>query len=145
MTIVHKLVEYDSKRCGVTHYSPFIFFFKQLDHANQTMMEEKKLLEKRNVALRTELERLKAEASRPASCESSRVSRESPIFLEYSPSTKPSQSPRPLIIDPVAEGLLPALPICYPRPSLYPYLDLTPSLPRSSFEVPAFLPIHLRV
>ncbi|VDM83611.1 unnamed protein product [Strongylus vulgaris] len=48
-------------------------------------------------------------------------------FEGYSPSSKPAQSPQPIIIDPMAEGLLPALPICYPRPSLYPYLDLTPS------------------
>ncbi|PAV65334.1 hypothetical protein WR25_13050 [Diploscapter pachys] len=63
--------------------------------------------------------------SRCDSLSSARLSRDSPmIFLEYSPSNKPSaQSPRPaatMLIDPVAEGLLPAmpaLPISFPRPA----------------------------
>ncbi|VDO71266.1 unnamed protein product [Haemonchus placei] len=124
---------------------------KQLEQGNAALIKERERLEEQKTLLQNELERLKEGTSqstspRPAST-ISRLSRDSPVFLEYSPSTKPVHSPQPLIIDPVAEGLLPALPICYPRPSLYPYLDLTTtSLPRTStFEVSSFLPIHLRV
>ncbi|KAK6032197.1 Helix-loop-helix DNA-binding domain protein [Ostertagia ostertagi] len=124
---------------------------KQLEQGNAALIQERDRLEDQKSLLQSELERLKEGTSqstspRPSSTVS-RLSRDSPVFLEYSPSSKPSQSPQPMIIDPVAEGLLPALPICYPRPSLYPYLDLTTtSLPRtSSFEVSSFLPIHLRV
>ncbi|XGW35057.1 hypothetical protein V3C99_018805 [Haemonchus contortus] len=124
---------------------------KQLEQGNAALIKERDRLEEQKTLLQNELERLKEGTSqstspRPASTVS-RLSRDSPVFLEYSPSTKPVHSPQPMIIDPVAEGLLPALPICYPRPSLYPYLDLTTtSLPRTStFEVSSFLPIHLRV
>ncbi|KAJ1370417.1 hypothetical protein KIN20_032134 [Parelaphostrongylus tenuis] len=122
---------------------------KQLEEGNAALIAERDRLEEQKSMLRNELERLKesssqSTSSRPSSA-SSRLSRDSPVFLEYSPSSKPSQSPQPMIIDPIAEGLLPVLPICYPRPSLYPYLDLSPSLPRASFEPLSFLPIHLRV
>ncbi|VDL85743.1 unnamed protein product [Nippostrongylus brasiliensis] len=135
----------------------------QLEKGNAALLQERSRLEDQRAMLRLEMERLKEEAtaavlasttttsspqstSRPSSTVSSRLSLDSPVFLEYSPSTKPSQSPQPMIIDPIAEGLLPALPICYPRPSLYPYLDLTTNtLPHTSFEVSSFLPIHLRV
>ncbi|VDO91396.1 unnamed protein product [Heligmosomoides polygyrus] len=126
--------------------------FQQLEQGNAALQQERDRLEDQKSMLQSELERLKESTSshpttpRPSSTVS-RLSRDSPVFLEYSPSSKPSQSPQPMIIDPVAEGLLPALPICYPRPSLYPYLDLssTTSLPRASFEASSFLPIHLRV
>ncbi|CAJ0951959.1 unnamed protein product, partial [Mesorhabditis belari] len=51
-------------------------------------------------------------------------SRASPSLPEYSPITKSSPSPSPLIIDPVKEGLVSAFPICYPSRSLYPHFDL---------------------
>ncbi|KJH47125.1 Helix-loop-helix DNA-binding domain protein [Dictyocaulus viviparus] len=121
---------------------------KQLEEGNAALILERDRLEDQKLVLQSELERLKestsqSPTSRPSSAVS-RLSRDSPMFLEYSPSSKPLQSPQLMIIDPVAEGLLPALPICYPRPSLYPYLDLN-SLPRASFEASSFLPIHLRV
>ncbi|EPB68202.1 Helix-loop-helix DNA-binding domain protein [Ancylostoma ceylanicum] len=121
---------------------------KQLEEGNAALLQERDRLEDQKSMLQNELERLKESTSqstsRPSSA-TSRLSRDSPMFLEYSPSSKPARSPQPIIIDPMAEGLLPALPICYPRPSLYPYLDLTPSHPCASFEMPSFLPIHLRV
>ncbi|ETN72048.1 Helix-loop-helix DNA-binding domain protein [Necator americanus] len=121
---------------------------KQLEEGNAALQQERNRLEDRKSMLQNELERLRESTSqstsRPSST-SSRLSRDSPVFLEYSPTSKPAQSPQPIIIDPVAEGLLPALPICYPRPSLYPYLDLTPSRACASFDMPPFLPIHLRV
>ncbi|KHJ77491.1 Helix-loop-helix DNA-binding domain protein, partial [Oesophagostomum dentatum] len=122
---------------------------KQLEECNAVLLQERDRLQDQKSLLQNELERLKESTSsqstsRPSST-NSRLSRDSPIFLEYSPSSKPAQSPQPIIIDPMAEGLLPALPICYPRPSLYPYLDLTPSHPCASFDMPSFLPIHLRV
>nr|CAR63585.1 putative MAD-Like family member [Angiostrongylus cantonensis] len=122
---------------------------KQLEEGNAALILERDRLKDQKSMLRSELERLKestshSTTSRPSSA-ASRLSRDSPVFLEYSPSSKPSQSPQPMIIDPIAEGLLPVLPICYPRPSLYPYLDLNSSLPHASFEPLSFLPIHLRV
>lgn len=50
----------------------------------------------------------------------------SPVWLEYSPSAKPSITActPPLIVDPYADGLLPALPLFHPRLSVYPYLGV---------------------
>uniref|UniRef100_A0A915BAG0 BHLH domain-containing protein n=1 Tax=Parascaris univalens TaxID=6257 RepID=A0A915BAG0_PARUN len=55
----------------------------------------------------------------------------SPVYLEYSPSAKPSDGGSPISasmrtppVDPYLDGLLPALPLFYPRISLYPYLDV---------------------
>lgn len=116
--------------------------------------ERRQQLKERNEALRAEFERLRDSTVRTVdsnSCSTSvsrplsRISRESPMFLEYSPSTKPSQSPRPVIIDPIAEGLLPAIPISYPRPSTYPYLDLNSLQSFLSSDVQSLLPIHLNV
>ncbi|CAD6187167.1 unnamed protein product [Caenorhabditis auriculariae] len=119
---------------------------KELDDENELLRGEKAAAEEKHAQLLAELERLREEeqssspvvASRPESQASSMASaRESPVFLEYSPSSKPSHSPRPSISDLMAQGLLPALPICFPRPSVYPYLDLNSS--------GAFLPINLSV
>lgn len=50
----------------------------------------------------------------------------SPVWLEYSPSAKPSitASTPPLLVDLYADGLLPALPLFHPRLSVYPYLGV---------------------
>lgn len=50
----------------------------------------------------------------------------SPVWLEYSPSQKPSITActPPLLVDLYADGLLPALPLFHPRLSVYPYLGV---------------------
>uniref|UniRef100_A0A914WF68 BHLH domain-containing protein n=1 Tax=Plectus sambesii TaxID=2011161 RepID=A0A914WF68_9BILA len=50
----------------------------------------------------------------------------SPVWLEYSPSAKPSITActPPLLVDLYADGLLPALPLFHPRLSVYPYLGV---------------------
>ncbi|CAI5453915.1 unnamed protein product [Caenorhabditis angaria] len=114
----------------------------ELSTANEELRKEKlkKDIERSN--LLAELAALQSaapsEESSPASptsedtqsqASSSRPeSRSSPYYLEYSPSSKPSmtESPKPILIDPIAEGLLPVFPLTYPRPSFYPQnvLDL---------------------
>lgn len=120
-------------------FQQLILLLQYLDVAVSEAQQEADQKKQENEALRAELERLQEEKrrrteARAVSCESSRVS---PIFLEYSPSNKPS--PRPIYIDPVAEGLLPALPATFNRPSIYPFFDLNPQ-PASQRP---FLPIHL--
>ncbi|VDK49110.1 unnamed protein product [Anisakis simplex] len=69
----------------------------------------------------------------------------SPVYLEYSPSAKPALSDggsspptsaliRTPPVDPYLDGLLPALPLFYPRISLYPYLDIKTHPIVSSFS-----------
>ncbi|KHN79819.1 Max dimerization protein 3 [Toxocara canis] len=75
----------------------------------------------------------------------------SPIYLEYSPSAKPSDGGSPVSasmctppVDPYLDGLLPALPLFYPRISLYPYLDVKthPVVPSSNSSL---LPVESAV
>ncbi|EFO82770.1 CRE-MDL-1 protein [Caenorhabditis remanei] len=87
--------------------------------------------------------------SRPesrASSFTSTSSRDSPCYLEYSPSSKPMDSHKPTIIDLYAEGLIPRGPITFPRPVVYPHnvFDLF-NLPPTPFDVSQYLPINLQV
>uniref|UniRef100_A0A7E4VKM7 BHLH domain-containing protein n=1 Tax=Panagrellus redivivus TaxID=6233 RepID=A0A7E4VKM7_PANRE len=67
-------------------------------------------------------EEIVTEPAAPSTAESSRLG--SPVFLEYSPSNKPSgiifptPADRMLKIDPYLEGLLPPMPLSYPYPLL---------------------------
>ncbi|PIC18849.1 hypothetical protein B9Z55_024598 [Caenorhabditis nigoni] len=87
--------------------------------------------------------------SRPESRASSFISsssRDSPCYLEYSPSSKPMDCHKPTIIDLYAEGLIPRGPITFPRPviashNVYDLLNFPPTL----FDVSQFLPINLSV
>uniref|UniRef100_A0A1I7SXD8 BHLH domain-containing protein n=1 Tax=Caenorhabditis tropicalis TaxID=1561998 RepID=A0A1I7SXD8_9PELO len=87
--------------------------------------------------------------SRPesrASSFTSTSSRDSPCYLEYSPSSKPMEYHKPAIIDLYAEGLIPRVPITFPRPVVYPQnvFDLL-NLPSTPFDVSQYLPINLQV
>lgn len=87
--------------------------------------------------------------SRPesrASSFTSTSSRDSPCYLEYSPSSKPIEYHKPAMIDLYAEGLLPRVPITFPRPAVYPQnvFDLL-SLKSTPFDVSQYLPINLQV
>ncbi|CAB3400331.1 unnamed protein product [Caenorhabditis bovis] len=128
-------------------------YIKELDEDNANLQRLKQLKEAENAALAAELERLQKAVndtnSRPESCASSSYTASSPLLIEFSPSTKPhyhNDSPKPIIIDPIADGLLPAVPLTYPRPYIYPQtvLDLL-ELQSPKLDVSRYLPINLRV
>ncbi|CAI2357311.1 unnamed protein product [Caenorhabditis sp. 36 PRJEB53466] len=136
----------------------------ELQEGNDVQAKQLQDLKEENDVLAAELAQLQADEevaqmtsqltqtqpqSRPESRESSFTStssRDSPCYLEYSPSSKPMESHKPNMIDLFAEGLIPRGPIPFPRPLAYPQtvFDLL-NLPATPFDVSQFLPINLQV
>uniref|UniRef100_A0A8R1HW03 BHLH domain-containing protein n=1 Tax=Caenorhabditis japonica TaxID=281687 RepID=A0A8R1HW03_CAEJA len=132
----------------------------ELQESNEAQANKLRDLKEEHDTLAAELAQMQADEevsdvtsqhsqSRPesrASSFTSTSSRDSPCYLEYSPSSKPTESHKPAIIDLFAEGLIPRGPITFPRPLVYPQnvLDLM-NFPPTLFDVSQFLPINLRV
>ncbi|EGT43249.1 hypothetical protein CAEBREN_24539 [Caenorhabditis brenneri] len=158
--------------CDATRNTTLALLTRARDHiielqdSNAEQMKKLKDLQDEHEALAAELSQLQADdevaeatsqacqtsvlpPSRPesrASSFTSSSSRDSPCYLEYSPSSKPMESHKPAIIDLYAEGLIPRVPITFPRPVVYPQnvFDLL-SYPSTPFDVSHYLPINLRV
>lgn len=158
--------------CDATRNTTLALLTRARDHiielqdANEEQIIKLRSLKNEEEALAAELAQLQADdevaeamsqacqtlaypPSRPesrASSFTSTSSRDSPCYLEYSPSSKPMDSHKPAIIDLYAEGLIPRVPITFPRPVVYPHtvFDLL-NFPSTPFDVSQYLPINLQV
>lgn len=115
--------------------------FQELDELLRNAAEKRRQLEERRDILQRILEQRSGAQRKPQISSPKMVNSlisvvENPAFFpDYTTQVKgPTQrTPSPVIsapvqnclpLDPYANGLLPALPLCYPRISMYPYLDV---------------------